>query len=1052
MSQDQFLPSFEGIWARLSQVAVKGAEFNSRERQPHPKCLEGTRVDLLNHIHAFLDDREKNRIVWLHGTAGVGKSAVAFTVAERMRGLKVTEDTNVEKRLAGTFFFSRKHTKRCTAGYFFATLVYQLASNFPSIREDVNKAIRDNPALLDPDKPLCDQMEALFLQPLRRLHLRLRKCQPLTFVVDALDECTSEPEITDLILALAQALREPNLPVTHILFTSRSESHICSTMMHEEVRPLVCEIPVKTSGEAVAAIISLDGADVDNDIYIFLQHSFRKLGIRHPGFPQPSRDQLGRLAIRAGRRFLVASTMMKFIDDTDNDPHDRLQLMLELTCELLPGTEVYKLYDCILSTCADPKRAYLHLSIVAALADPLPISQLSQLLGSGLGSDIETVLMQLRSVVNIPTDSTLPVDIYHTSVRDYVADPSNCSLPEVHNIPSPHSLLAYSSFHLMMKEIPRNTALLDVLSELKRQSHAMELEDPHKLKGSLAFLVQLLEPRPVIISLLWLRGDRGSDLQYWLETTDGCAWLQTQGGDDWPQTLQGHAWLDSQGGDNGWLQTSRGQAWLQTQGGQDWLQTRGGREWLEAQGGQDWLQTHGGRTWLQTMHGQDWLRTPPGKDWLWTLYRPRTQEGRDWLQTPAMRPWLKTQGGRVWLETQGGRVWLETQGGQHWLQTQDRRDSSRTTHGQDWLHATRQNSILGTHEGKDWLQTQGGKNWLLTSGGREWLQTHGGQDWLQAQGGQDWLHTLSGREWNDWLWTAGGREWLQTQGGQDWLQTQVGRVWLRGPAGRDWVQTQDGRDWLHDEGGRDWLQTKGGRAWLQTQGGRDWLQKPSMRDWLQKPGGRDWLQTTHGQDWLQTMGGKDWLRATHGHWLQTHEGQDWLQTHIGREWLQTQGGQALLQTLGGREWLRTQGGREWLQTQGGRDWLQTQRGRDWLQTPRGKDWLHTPSGHGWLQTQGGQDWLQIQSGREWLETQGGQYWLETLGRQDWLETPGGKDWLETIHGREWLQIQGGREWLQNRGGRDWLQTIRGRDWLQTFGRRNWLQTPSGHDWLQTQGG
>ncbi|KAG2035074.1 hypothetical protein BDR03DRAFT_843790, partial [Suillus americanus] len=71
-------------WEKLSQVAVKGAEYGSRERQPHPKCLEGTRVDLLNYIHGLLDKKEESRLIWLHGTAGVGKSAVAFTVAERM--------------------------------------------------------------------------------------------------------------------------------------------------------------------------------------------------------------------------------------------------------------------------------------------------------------------------------------------------------------------------------------------------------------------------------------------------------------------------------------------------------------------------------------------------------------------------------------------------------------------------------------------------------------------------------------------------------------------------------------------------------------------------------------------------------------------------------------------------------------------------------------------------------------------------------------------------------------------------------------------------------
>jgi hypothetical protein len=131
------LTILQGTWAKLSEVAVKGTQYNSRERQPHSKCLQGTRVDLLKYIHGFLDDAEMNQLVWLHGTAGVGKSAVALTVAEKMRALKVTKDTNVEKRLGGTFFFSRKHTKRCTTGYLFATLAYQLVTNFPSIRKDV---------------------------------------------------------------------------------------------------------------------------------------------------------------------------------------------------------------------------------------------------------------------------------------------------------------------------------------------------------------------------------------------------------------------------------------------------------------------------------------------------------------------------------------------------------------------------------------------------------------------------------------------------------------------------------------------------------------------------------------------------------------------------------------------------------------------------------------------------------------------------------------------------------------------------------------------------
>ncbi|KAG2336439.1 hypothetical protein BDR05DRAFT_853417, partial [Suillus weaverae] len=159
----------DATWKKLCQVAAKGAEHASPERHPHPKCLEGTRVNLLNYIYGLLDKKDKNQTIWLHGTAGVGQSAVAFTVAERMKSLKVTKQMHKEIRLVGTFFFSRKHTKRRTTAYFFVTLAYQLATNFPSVEEHVNKAIFENPALLDPDKSVCDQMEGLFLRPLRRL-------------------------------------------------------------------------------------------------------------------------------------------------------------------------------------------------------------------------------------------------------------------------------------------------------------------------------------------------------------------------------------------------------------------------------------------------------------------------------------------------------------------------------------------------------------------------------------------------------------------------------------------------------------------------------------------------------------------------------------------------------------------------------------------------------------------------------------------------------------------------------------------------------------------
>ncbi|OAX33783.1 hypothetical protein K503DRAFT_775235 [Rhizopogon vinicolor AM-OR11-026] len=793
----------------LSQVAVKGAEFDSRERQPHPKCLRGTRVDLLNYIHGLLDNQEESKLIWLHGTAGVGKSAVAFTVAERMRGLKVSEQTTVEKRLLGTFFFSRKHTQRCTTGYFFATLAYQLVSNFPSVREDLNRTIQDNPGLLHPDKSLYDQLEAFFLQPLRGLRYRLRNCLPPVFAVDALDECTSETEIADLISLLGQALRQPDMPVIHILLTSRSEPHIRNAFQNEEVCPLVCEIPVKTSGGGIATIISLDGTDVDNDICIFLEHSFKELRSRCPDFPPPTRETLMRLASRAGRRFIVASTMMKFIDDEHQDPRARLELMLKLTSNLLPGTEVYKLYDRILSTCANPMRAYQHLSVVASLTDPLPMSQISKLLGPGEGSDVDTALVQLRSIMDIPDDSSLPVQIYHSSARDYACDPLNCSLSELRHNAHPHSLLARSSFRLMMQDMQASRALLDALSALNRHRPAVQSHSSWDLQESLSYIVQPLEPLQVLAGLLWVRGDRS--LKFWPDTLDGRAWQQTHQGKCWLQTREGQDWLRTKEElpveERKLLPTVK--FWPQgILRSNDRSQTL---RWLQTQGGQDWLLMQEGQEWLQTLRGQSWLQVPGGQSW---------------LQTPRGQSWLQTQGGQGWLLIQGGQEWLQTPGGQSWLQTQG---------------------------GQDWLLIQGGQEWIQTPGGQTWLQTQGGQDWLLIQKRQEWLQTLRGKSW---LQTPRGQSWLQTQGGQGWLLIQGGQEWLLTPGGQSWLQTQGGQGWLLIQGGQGWLQTPGGQSWLQIQGGQDWLLTQGGQEWLWTPGGKSWLQTPEGQSWLQTPGGQ----------------------------------------------------------------------------------------------------------------------------------------------------------------------------------------------------
>jgi hypothetical protein len=96
------------------------------------------------------------------------------------------------------------------------------------------------------------------------------------FSVDALDECTSEAETAHLISLLGQALREPDLPVTHILLISRPEVHIGEAIYESLVSP-VYEVPVKNSGKGA--------------VFLSLRHlasiciTTRSISARHGGHP-----------------------------------------------------------------------------------------------------------------------------------------------------------------------------------------------------------------------------------------------------------------------------------------------------------------------------------------------------------------------------------------------------------------------------------------------------------------------------------------------------------------------------------------------------------------------------------------------------------------------------------------------------------------------------------------------------------------------------------------------------------------------------------------------
>ena len=104
------------------------AEHRSGNRQG---CLGGTRVDILLQLEDWLEGQQGQRVFWLNGLAGTGKSTIAQTFAEI---------TFADGKLGASFFCSRDFEDRSNIQAIFPTLAFQLAYRYPCSESSCSKS------------------------------------------------------------------------------------------------------------------------------------------------------------------------------------------------------------------------------------------------------------------------------------------------------------------------------------------------------------------------------------------------------------------------------------------------------------------------------------------------------------------------------------------------------------------------------------------------------------------------------------------------------------------------------------------------------------------------------------------------------------------------------------------------------------------------------------------------------------------------------------------------------------------------------------------------
>ncbi|KAJ2926680.1 hypothetical protein H1R20_g10395, partial [Candolleomyces eurysporus] len=192
---------------------VPSAAYDSQALTKVDTCFEGTRVKLLAGIGRWmsdtaLDGSETGKPIYvLDGIAGIGKSTVAKTVAQR------ADDIN---SLGASFFFSRDHAERQHASDFVHTIAHQLARCNPSYGEVIATAIDHHSESLH--KVIPQQFSALVAEPL--CNMLKQRATPLVFVFDALDECVESDASAVLNLVIDSFSKLPNVKV---FLTARPE-------------------------------------------------------------------------------------------------------------------------------------------------------------------------------------------------------------------------------------------------------------------------------------------------------------------------------------------------------------------------------------------------------------------------------------------------------------------------------------------------------------------------------------------------------------------------------------------------------------------------------------------------------------------------------------------------------------------------------------------------------------------------------------------------------------------------------------------------------------
>ena len=436
-----------------------GAGFLARDKGG---CLRGTRRDILLQIEQWLTNAKDERIFWLNGLAGTGKSTIAQTFAE----ISFADGT-----LGASFFCSRDFEDRNNLREIFPTLAFQLAHRYPQFREQLVQVLKFNHDV--ERESLSSQLEKVIIRPFKQTQI------PALIIIDALDECNDREPASALLSVLSRQVHE--IPNVKFFITGRPEPPIREGFRLKSLRPIT----------DVLKLHDVQRSLVDEDIKLYLRICLTDIRQTRSDceFPEewPTPYHINSLCEEASGLFISASTVVKFVASKYHYPTERLDLIISRSRDATHnGVDI--LYTQILQLAfedADPDEQELYsrfrsaVGAVLLVFHPLSRKALSKLLTNcGTPFHISTTLRFVHSVLNVPDDEDEPIRVFHKSFPDFLTDRTRCKDDRFFVDPAlQHEEILFSCLDLMKKYLKKNICDLDayaVLSEVNDLSARRE--------------------------------------------------------------------------------------------------------------------------------------------------------------------------------------------------------------------------------------------------------------------------------------------------------------------------------------------------------------------------------------------------------------------------------------------------------------------------------------------------------------------------------------------------------------------------------------------------